>query len=60
MKKIYSCENIINEPKVVELMRLNDEIEKKADELQTIKRDRYHLISQLQHFEVSGRTLVTE
>jgi hypothetical protein len=59
-KTIYSCENIINEPKVLELISLSDEIDKKSDELQTLKRDRTHLIAQLQVFDVSGFTKTSE
>lgn len=60
LAKIYSCENIMNESKLIELNELNDEIEKKKDELQTLKRDRYHLISQLQNFDISGYVVSAE
>lgn len=59
-RKIYSCENILNEPKLLELVNLSDEIVKKTDELQTLKRDRFHLIAQLKDFDVSGFVLTPE
>lgn len=58
--KIYSCENIMNESKLIEIDELNDKIEKKKDELQTLKRDRFHLISQLQNFDISGYVVSAE
>ena len=60
LRKIYSCENIMNESKLLEILKKEDEIKKKLDEIQLLKRDKIHLIYQLQNFDISGLRLSYE
>jgi hypothetical protein len=53
-KKIYACGNIPNEPLVTRIFELDDEIKKIQEELAQKIKERIHLISSLQQFDISG------
>lgn len=53
-KRLYACGNIVNEPILLDIERLNNEIKIIDKELQHKAKERTRLISSLQQFDISG------
>jgi len=56
-KKIYALENILNEPKLIEILAKGQEIEEAKKKLQNKNSERFQLISQLDLFDITGYAL---
>lgn len=58
--KIYACENINNEPMVLNINSINEEIDKLENSIQRKKAERIHLIYNLQPFDISGLVIAPD
>lgn len=56
-KKIYACENIHNESRVLRIFELDQEIKEVSKTLQQKQRERIHLKDQMEPFDINGYVL---
>lgn len=59
-KRIYACENVGNEPILLQINSIEAEIEKSEKDLAQKRKEKIHLMDTLQTFDIGGYAVATE